>query len=69
LPINKPPPQDKDITMNTDDIKITEVEHEDGSVSFQFEMSDEYTNYFAKVGIVRILEEAVAAMKEQEQND
>lgn len=55
--------------MNIDDIKITEVEHEDGSVSFQFEMSDEYTNYFAKIGIVKILEDAVAAMKEQEQDD
>jgi hypothetical protein len=53
--------------MNFDDIKIMEVEHQDGSISFQFEMSDEFIRYFAKIGIVRILEEAMAALKKEEE--
>jgi hypothetical protein len=55
--------------MDIDDIKITEVEHEDGSVLWQFEMSDEYTRFFAKMGIIGLLKDAVAAMKEQEEGE
>jgi hypothetical protein len=55
--------------MDPDDISVTEVEHEDGSVSWRFEMSDEYTKYFAKIGIVKFLQDVVAAAKEDQQDD
>jgi hypothetical protein len=55
--------------MEPDDISITEVEHEDGSVLWRFEMSAEYTKYFAKIGIVKFLQDVVAAAKEDIDKD